>query len=90
VAILGSGPIGLITAMVAAAYGADTVAITDKSSSKLGFAAQHCPRVQTMVVSPDDSPWQSSCSSSNLVGRRQSVSSTVLGSSRRSRRGCGL
>lgn len=56
VAILGSGPIGLITAMVAAAFGADSIAITDKSSSKLGFAAQHCPRVQTLVVNPDDSP----------------------------------
>lgn len=56
VAILGAGPIGLITAIVAAAFGADTIAITDISSTKLGFASQHCPRVHPLLISPKDSP----------------------------------
>lgn len=56
VAILGAGPIGLITAIVAAAFGADAVAITDISASKLDFASQHCPRVQPLLINPSDSP----------------------------------
>lgn len=56
VAILGAGPIGLITAIIAAAFGADTIVITDVSSSKLAFAAQHCPRTQTLLTNPSDGP----------------------------------
>jgi threonine dehydrogenase-like Zn-dependent dehydrogenase len=56
VAILGAGPIGLITAIVAAAFGADSISITDISSTKLGFASQHCPRVQPLLISPTAGP----------------------------------
>jgi threonine dehydrogenase-like Zn-dependent dehydrogenase len=56
VAILGAGPIGLITAIVAAAFGADAIAITDISHTKLTFASQHCPRVQPLLISPADTP----------------------------------
>lgn len=56
VAILGAGPIGLITAIVAAAFGADAIAITDISTTKLGFASQHCPRVQPLLINPKHSP----------------------------------
>jgi len=56
VAILGAGPIGLITAIVAAAFGADAIAITDISTTKLGFASQHCPRAQPLLINPKDSP----------------------------------
>lgn len=55
-AVLGAGPIGLIVAMVAAAFGADAIAITDVSTTKLDFASQHCPRVQPLLINPNDSP----------------------------------
>jgi threonine dehydrogenase-like Zn-dependent dehydrogenase len=56
VAILGAGPIGLITTIVAAAFGADAIAITDISDTKLGFASQHCPRVQPLLIKPGAAP----------------------------------
>jgi threonine dehydrogenase-like Zn-dependent dehydrogenase len=56
VAILGAGPIGLITAQVAAAFGADVIAITGTSDTKLGFASQHCPRVQPLLINRTDDP----------------------------------
>jgi L-iditol 2-dehydrogenase len=56
VAILGAGPIGLITAITAAAFGADAIALTDVSKTKLGFATQHCPWAKTLLINPADGP----------------------------------
>lgn len=53
VAVLGSGPVGIITAIVAAAFGADDIVITDVSDARLGFVAQHCPRTRAVVVARD-------------------------------------
>jgi threonine dehydrogenase-like Zn-dependent dehydrogenase len=41
---------------VAAAFGADTVAITGTRDTKLTFASQHCPRVQPLLINPSDAP----------------------------------
>ncbi|KAI7854698.1 sorbitol dehydrogenase-like protein [Circinella umbellata] len=50
VAVLGAGPVGLLTAAAAFAQGAKSVLILDINSSRLEFASKYLPNIQTMLL----------------------------------------
>ncbi|KAL4745899.1 hypothetical protein BDW72DRAFT_210942 [Aspergillus terricola var. indicus] len=52
VVICGAGPIGLIAAAAARASGAHPVVITDIDASRLSFAKQFLPTIQTYQINP--------------------------------------
>ncbi|PHH82318.1 hypothetical protein CDD82_6354 [Ophiocordyceps australis] len=56
VLVCGAGPIGLITMLCCAAAGACPLVITDISASRLAFAKQLCPRVDTHHIDAPNSP----------------------------------
>ncbi|KAF2401993.1 putative xylitol dehydrogenase XdhB [Trichodelitschia bisporula] len=55
VLVCGAGPIGLVTAMCAAAAGCAPIVMTDISEERLAFAAKTVPRARVLRVQPGQS-----------------------------------
>jgi L-iditol 2-dehydrogenase len=77
VAIMGAGPIGLVTLLAAQAFGADVVAITDLQQKNLDLAAEICPGVLTHVVPSGEEPENTAMALKNAA--REATRDDTLG-----------
>ncbi|KAL4871436.1 hypothetical protein BDV12DRAFT_206553 [Aspergillus spectabilis] len=68
VVVCGAGPIGLIAAAAARASGAHPVVITDIDASRLKFATEYLPSVQTYQIKPTLSAQETATEIRSLFG----------------------